>query len=150
MINPQDDAYQPSPRVPLSLAADPRTSLLAAAAQRFLVVFPRQHLQQMFAINIHPRFSISNISNQTWHFFFLICSYFQLLPSSISPHPSIHLNPKLHRRSLLSSPAPQEWPASLDPSWLVQLPMISKEFSYLFMLGITWQKNMGAGCLLAV
>lgn len=149
MINPQDDAYQPSPRVPLSLAADPRTSLLAAAAQRFLVVFPRQHLQQMFAINIHPRFSISNISNQTWHFFFFDL---QLLPvtSIFNQPPSIHLNPKLHRRSLLSSPAPQEWPASLDPSWLVQLPMISKEFSYLFMLGITWQKNMGAGCLLAV
>lgn len=90
-------------------------------------------------------------SNVTLFFFDL-----QLLPvTSIfnqppSIHPSIHPNPKLHRRSLLSSPAPQEWPASLDPSWLVQLPMISKEFSYLFMLGITWQKNMGAGCLLAV
>ena len=60
-------------------------------------------------------------SNVALFFLDLQCnSYFMLLPSSISPHPSIHPNPKLHRRSLLSSPAPQEWPASLDPNWLVK------------------------------
>lgn len=67
---------------------------------------------------------IKYIKSNVALFFFWICSvtvtscYFHLQSAPI--HPSIHPNPKLHRRSLLSSPAPQEWPASLDPSWLVK------------------------------